>query len=170
METEDPPRGSDALPDAVVISITITSLTPVRGESFRQRLSRLRVGHLARIFVAVAVVLAGLGVTLALLGSHKSRADGARLARLSDAERTAIAGAIGYAYPLRCLTITTYDSSPAYARANVDRTNGCGRHHGYLNASLHRVDGAWRLVLDEGQLFVPNSLVAPQQSATRRGP
>ena len=52
-------------------------------------------------------------------------------------------------------------SNPEYARAAVDRTKGCGRYHGYLNASLDRVDGTWRLVLDEGQLFVPNSLFTP---------
>jgi hypothetical protein len=31
-----------------------------------------------------------------------------------------------------------------------------------VNASFHRVGGAWRLVLDEGQLFVPNRLLRPR--------
>jgi hypothetical protein len=170
METEDASRRSNRLQGVVVVSITVTSPTPVRGASFRRRLASVHVRHTVRALVAVAIVLAGLGIALALPDSQNSRAAGARRARLSDADRTAIAEALGYPYPLRCLTITIDDSSPAYARANVDRTSGCGRYHGYLNASLHRVDGAWRLVLDEGQLFVPNSLAAPHGTASRRGP
>jgi hypothetical protein len=50
-------------------------------------------------------------------------------------------------------------SNPDYARVTVDHTSGCGRYHGYINASFHRVDGMWRLVLDEGQLFVANGLL-----------
>lgn len=67
-----------------------------------------------------------------------------------------MASAFGYPYPMRCLRITT---SGAFARAHVSRTGGCARYHGYLNATFHFIAGRWRLVLDEGQLFVPNALL-----------
>lgn len=156
------------------MSITVTDVPPVRARPFGERLAGIRVRHVARTAAAVALVLAAtLGITLALQSGQKSRRAGAPRARVSGAERTAIAAALGYPYPVRCLTITISDTNPDYALANVDRTNGCGRYHGYLNASLHRVDGAWRLLLDEGQLFVPNSLLAPGElprAAFRRPP
>lgn len=71
----------------------------------------------------------------------------------------AIAAAFGY--PQRCLAITISATNPDYANAHLEREHGCGNYHGYVNASLHRVDGVWRLVLDEGQLFVPNNLLIP---------
>jgi hypothetical protein len=123
---------------------------------------------MAGVTAAVAIVLAALVIALELNGGQPTRAVGARHAELTDVQRTAIAAALGYPYPLRCVTITIYDTSPGWARANIDHANGCGRYHGYLNASLHQVDGAWRLVLDEGQLFVPNSRLVPERAAGRR--
>jgi hypothetical protein len=121
------------------------------------------VNRRARVGLVLALVFGALGAIIgaAAQSSRTSRPDAARSAQVPAAERAAIAAALGYPYPLRCLTITTSAGDPDYARANVDRTSGCGPYHGYLNASLHRVDGAWRLVLDEGQLFVPNSLLTP---------
>jgi hypothetical protein len=67
-----------------------------------------------------------------------------------------VAAAFGYPYPMRCLKITI---SGAFARAHVIRSGGCARYRGYLNATFHFLDDHWRLVLDEGQLFVPNALL-----------
>ncbi len=64
--------------------------------------------------------------------------------------------AAAFGYPLRCLRVTISAGDPVYARAHVDHSAACARYHGYLNASFHRIDGTWRLILDEGQLFVPN--------------
>jgi len=114
----------------------------------------------------------GLATSAAGPALHTGRAirpGGDALARLSGAERAAIAAALGYPYPLRCLRITVAAGSPDYARVNVERPDGCGRYRGYLNATLHRIGGSWRLVLDEGQLFVPNSRLAPTAPPAGRG-
>jgi hypothetical protein len=68
--------------------------------------------------------------------------------------------AAAYGVPVRCLGVTISSHEPDYAQAHVDRTGGCARYHGYVNASFHRIDGSWRLTLDEGQLFVPNDELA----------
>jgi hypothetical protein len=172
MEAEGAPRRSVARPDAVVISVTVTVTDAPSGcrRRFREQLPGIRLHRLARAAAAAVVVLATLGITLDAQGSQKTRPAATRRAQPSQRERTAIASALGYPYPLRCLKITISDSNGAYARANVDRTSGCVRYHGYLNASLHRVDGAWRLLLDEGQLFVSNSLLVPVRTATRVSP
>lgn len=145
------------------MSVTVTDLPRARGRLLRERLAAIRVRHRSRAAVAVALALAAL-VALSAPGAQRDRTSqpaGSGPVRVPAGERHAIATALGYPYPLRCLMITMSDSSVDYARANVERTNGCGRYRGYLNASLHRVHGAWRLVLDEGQLFVPNRLLAP---------
>jgi hypothetical protein len=76
------------------------------------------------------------------------------------AERAAIASSLGY--PSRCVRVSISIGISDYARANLGHGTGCSRYHGYVNGSFHRVDGSWRLVLDEGQLFVPNRLLAPR--------
>ena len=71
--------------------------------------------------------------------------------------------AAAYGYPARCLRVVVSASDPAYASAHVDRRRACRSYRGYVNASFHLVRGAWRLVLDEGQLFVPNGLLVPAE-------
>ena len=164
MAREETPERSTRPPEVVVISITVMDPPPVRGRPLRERLAGISVLRRALLAVAVVLALAALGaiVTNALQSSRTTPPAGARPAQqVQSGERAEIAGALGYPYPLRCLTITISASNPDYARADVDRTNGCGRYRGYINASLHRVDGAWRLVLDEGQLFVPNRCLSP---------
>jgi hypothetical protein len=160
---EKTPEHSVAPLDTTLVTATVTVLPPARGRPLRERLAAIGVPHGVRIALAVALVLAALGAIIATVpqSSQTSRPAGSRRAQAHGAERAAIAAAFGYPYPLRCLTITISASNPDYARADADRTNGCGRYHGYLDASFHRVDGAWRLVIDEGQLFVPNSLLTP---------
>jgi hypothetical protein len=145
--------------------------SPVRDRARGERLAGV-VPRGARTPVAVALALAALAaiVPAALRVGGTTRPAGARRAQVQSVERAvraavaaggAIAGAFGYPYPRRCLTITISAGSPDFARASVDRSAGCGRYHGYVNASFHLVDGGWRLVLDEGQLFVPNSRLTP---------
>ena len=158
MEGETKPVRPTRPPEPVVVSITVTNPPPFRGRPFRERLAGIGIPHRARVAVAVMLVLAAAGTIIATvpLGSSAPRSAAPQLPR---GERAAIAGALGYPYPVRCLKITISASDPDFARADVDRANGCGGYRGYTNASLHRVGGAWRLVLDEGQLFVPNSLL-----------
>ena len=160
MASEATPQRATGLPEVTVISITMVGPPPARGRPLRERLPRIIVRHRALAAVAVTLAVAALAATIAsaLWGAAPVRSTAAQL---PAGQRTQIAAALGYPYPLRCLSITVSPGAPDYARADIDRTNGCGRYHGYINASLHRVGGAWRLTLDEGQLFVPNSLLRP---------
>jgi hypothetical protein len=159
--TERPTRP----PELTVISITILGPPPRRGQPLRERLSRITALAVVALTLAVAALAAIIGAPL--LRGEPGRPTAAQVPR---AQRAKIAAALGYPYPLRCLSIAISTGAPDYARADIDRTNGCGRYHGYINASLHRVNGSWRLTLDEGQLFVPNSLLRPcPQGATACG-
>lgn len=144
------------------VTVTITVAPPARDHR-RRRERPTRSGVLTRTRTALAVALALAllgGVIAAVLDSRLGGGSaGAGRARSLGAEKAAIAAAFGYRYPLRCLTVAIAAGEPDYARAEVDRTNGCRRYHGYVDATFHRVDGTWRLVLDEGQLFVPNSFL-----------
>ncbi len=166
MDRGEMSSGAVEPPDVDVISITVTKLPQTLGRPLRKRLVAIRV----LTAIAIAIAGAGLGAIIAstLQRNRTNAAASTGRARVPVGERTAIAAALGYPYPPRCLTITISDSSPDYARVNVNRTSGCGRYRGYVNSSLHRVDGGWRLVLDEGQLFVPNILLAPNRSGVRR--
>jgi hypothetical protein len=163
MAKEETAERSTRSPEAIVISITVMDPPPSRGRPFRKRPGHVSVLYRALTAVSAALALAALGavITTALPTNRATRPAGTpRAPQIPYGERAAIAGALGYPYPLRCLTITISATNPDYARADVDRTNGCGRYRGYINASLRRADGTWRLVLDEGQLFVPNSLLS----------
>ncbi|HTX32843.1 MAG TPA: hypothetical protein VMD09_15775 [Solirubrobacteraceae bacterium] len=141
----------------VVTSITVVDLPDERPRPLaRINLSPRHValalggaGLLAIAAIALAVFLTG-GST----GAHRASV-------LPLAERRAIAGALGYPYPLRCLTIAVSADDPDYATAEIDRRTGCGQYRGYIYASLHRVGGGWRLLLDEGQLYIGNLLSGP---------
>jgi hypothetical protein len=111
----------------------------------------------ALLTLAAAALLAGALHTSAT-GASRSTALPAR-----GAATGAVAAAFGY--PHRCLSITISPADPDYASAHVDRAGACARYRGYVNASFHRVEGVWRLVLDEGQLFVPNSRLTPRTAA-----
>lgn len=109
--------------------------------------------------MAVALALVAVGSVIAV-GLQAGGTSAAPSARTRSAESAKIAAAYGYRYPRHCLTITFLPGSPDFARAHVDRTGPCARYHGYVNATFHLVGGTWRLMLDEGQLFVPNSSLA----------
>jgi hypothetical protein len=142
--------------DPLQVQISIT-VAPGRRARIRRRfasrgplVSAPAVGGLLLAIAALGAAAAG-----ALVGARGSNGD-----RASPTNHADVAGvAAAYGYPPRCLTVAISANDPAHATAHVDRGRGCGRYHGYLNASFHRIDGSWRLLLDEGQLFVPNDLL-----------
>lgn len=163
MADEQAPERSIA-PSDVTVTITVPGRT--RGGQLRERLAGISGRSRTRTGLAFLVGLAALAaiIAIALPSSPTIQPAGASRAEQDAAqgvERAAIAAALGYPYPHRCLKITISADDPNYARANVERTSGCLRYDGYVNASLHRVRDTWRLVLDEGQLFVPNSHLRP---------
>jgi hypothetical protein len=154
-------RAPADLPSDVQITVTVRG---ARGHPLRERLAGKRVPAALRTVVALALGVAAVGaIIVAALGAlHGDRASvpvGAPVAGARAAGPAGVAAAYGYGYPFRCLSITISASDPDFARAHVDHTSTCARYRGYVNASFHRVDGVWRLVLDEGQLFVPNALL-----------
>lgn len=60
----------------------------------------------------------------------------------------ALGVAAAYGYPARCLSIDFAPGDLLYARADFDHRTTCGRFAGYPTAIFHRVDGAWRPVLE----------------------
>lgn len=121
-------------------------------KAFGRTVSSLSMRTIVPVTLALAVLGSAIAVVLLAGGTSAAPSAGTR-----SAESAKIAAAFGYRYPRRCLTITLFPGAPDFAHAHVDRTGPCARYHGYVNATFHLVDGTWRLVLDEGQLFVPNS-------------
>ena len=154
-------------PGMIVTSITVVDLTQGHPRPLRSRLARLGVRRgalLAVVLAAGLVAVAAIALT-GLLSGRTTRPPGGHPApQLTTSERVAIAEAVGYAYPLRCLTIAVFADDRDYATAELARGNGCARYHGYIYATLHRVDGAWRLVLDEGQLYLAKSALPATDS------
>ncbi len=151
--------------------ITVTFFPRASHHLIRQRLASIRVLADRRALVALVLGAAALAAITegALPAARTSAPSGARARQARDAapapRPAPDAGPAGiaaaYGPPVRCLSITIAANNPTYARAHVDRRSACARYHGYVNASFHWIGGAWRLVLDEGQLFVPNDLLAP---------
>lgn len=142
-----------------MVQITVTVMR-ARDHPLREQLVSIGAVASARTIGALALTVAVLGAIIvgALEGDVTREHGGARAAQARAAGPAGVAAA--YGYPLRRLSITISASNPAYARAHVDRTSACAQHHGYVNASFHWIGGTWSLVLDEGQLFVPNDLLA----------
>jgi hypothetical protein len=61
------------------------------------------------------------------------------------------------------VTISARD--PAYARADFDRANPCGRYDGSVTAIFERTDGAWRPVLDRVGYSCPVPALPPAVQA-----
>jgi hypothetical protein len=135
------------LPSEVQITVMVVSRAGDR--PLRERLASIGVVACARAIAAMPLAVAALGATVA--GAlHGTRTGVRGSARADQAHGAGAAGvAAAYGYPFRCLRIISA-SNPAYGRAEVDRRGECARYHGYVNASFDRIDGDWRLVLDEG--------------------
>jgi hypothetical protein len=159
-------RWGGAVESLSEVQITVTVIPRDRSHPCRKRLATIGVLASARTLLALALAVAVLGAIIAgvLQGDRTRMITGDRAARAHRVEPAAVAAA--YGYPFRCLSITISTSNPAYARAQVNRRSMCARYHGYVNASFHRIAGVWRLVLDEGQLFVPNALTRCRRSRT----
>ena len=158
MAEEKAPDRSGATADGPS-EVWITMVPPDGGGAPLPERLAARVFGSARPIFALMLALAALGAALwgALEGERPAR--GGAPAAETHAALAGIAAA--YGYPPRCLSVTLSASNPAYAHAHIDQRGRCARYRGYINASFHRIDGAWRLVLDEGQLFVPNRFLVP---------
>jgi hypothetical protein len=159
MARKEKSEGAARPPAMIVTSITVVDLPEPQRHSLRARRAGIAVPHGARRRVVLGAVLVLIGaVALAVLLSGRS--PGAhRASTLGRSERAAIARALGYPYPLRCLTIAVSAADPNYATAELDRTGACAQYHGYIYGTLHRTRGAWRLLLDEGQLYIADRLL-----------
>ena len=134
----------------------------------RVRPARPPLVQCAALALATVVALAGL---VALMPTGGGRGGGTAAVTPPDAlpQRAGTAVAAAFGYPERCLRIAVSAADPDFAIVHVERDRACGNYRGYVNASFHRVGGAWRLVFDEGQLFVPNSLLTPLHVGSTRG-
>jgi hypothetical protein len=144
------------------VRVTVTVVAPDRARRLRETRTRLaRAPRSLLVGVAVAAVAVAAAVAVVLEAGRTGGATG-RVASTQRAGTSAVAAAFGY--PQRCLSIAISAADPDYASAHVDHRGACAHYRGYVNASFHRVGGVWRLILDEGQLFVPNRLLAPTQA------
>jgi hypothetical protein len=146
------------------VQITVTVVSHRRCRSLR--------GLFLGTKSVVAVCVVGFGLAAAASGAMifgaaqggdrhpPNRIDAARRDRAAVAEVAA-----AYGYPPRCMSVTIAAGARTYAQAELDGRRACAAYHGYVNATFHRVNGKWRLVLDEGQLFVPNKLLTRCRAA-----
>lgn len=164
------PEVRDRRPDLPYqVSITVAHVPTDRARRLREMGAKLvsarwsvrAVLALAAATLAAAMLAAAMlvAVVTVLLQSGPTHPSGGAAGATQRAAADAVAAAFGY--PHRCLNIAISAAEPDYASAHVDRSGACADYHGYVNASFHRVHGVWRLVLDEGQLFVPNSRLKP---------
>lgn len=114
-------------------------------------LARSRSGRLPMRVVAALVGLLTAVVALGITGGHSRRHSGRVGTRLVRAAGPAGVAA-AYGYPERCLSVTIL---AAYARADFDHDRACGRYSGDTVAILHRLDGAWHLILDASAYSCP---------------
>jgi hypothetical protein len=158
MAHEEVPNARDPRPDLPSqVSIAVTVVRTERGRRLKELCARL-VSAPRSLSAVVALAAATLAAAALLHSSRTNAVTRTATAKQRAATRT-VAAAFGY--PQRCLSIAISAADPDYASAHIDRRGGCANYRGYVNASFHRVDGVWRLVLDEGQLFVPNRLLTP---------
>jgi hypothetical protein len=154
------PDWQSALPYRV--SVSVTHVPADRARRLRVMWTRLaKAPRSLRVVLPLAAVMLVAVVAILIARNQTGPASGPAGAA-QRADTAAVAAAFGY--PQRCLSIAVSAADPDYASAHVDRTGRCTTYHGYVNASFHRADGVWRLILDEGQLFVPNSLLTPARA------
>src|SRR5205823_2028002 len=108
--------------------------------------SRLSTRLLRRPYFATAVV--AMAAAVGALVAATSVSSPARQTHYRAGERGPTGIAAAYGYPSRCLRVTTAPSDHAFARADFNHGNPCGRYAGDPTAIFHMVDGAWRPVLE----------------------
>ncbi len=147
------PRGSlPELPaDVEVLEVTVT----VEGgrHPVRDRLANIRFAARRRVIVGLAVAVGG-GAAMVGGALHAKGVPGRNPAAQPRASGPAGVAA-AYRYPLGCLSVSIAVSDPAYARARLDRASPCWRYGAYVTAVFHRVDGAWRVVLNAARYSCP---------------
>jgi hypothetical protein len=152
MAEETTPERSAEPSDVTVISVTVSVPLAARRHPLRERLAAVRVPWPAVVAVAALAAL-GWIVAAGLPSSHTRRP--ARASRTAVQHGRTPPTALDYPYPLRCLSMTISAINPVYV-AEVERANRCWGYSRSVTASFHRVDGRWRLMLDNGQLFETN--------------
>jgi hypothetical protein len=157
MADEKAPERSPEPSDVTVRSVTISVLPAVKRPPPQERLAGVGVPRRASTLLAAAAALVALGAIVATGFQRSPTARPVRANRIGAQElrRPSRAAALEYPYPLRCASMAISAIDPVYV-AEVERANGCRGYSRYVRASLHRVSGGWRLVLDEGQLFRSN--------------
>jgi hypothetical protein len=150
---------ADDSPCHVQVTVTVTQ----GARRHRARRPRAPSGTISRALTGLGLGFVAVAVTVIAAITLQHGPTGARRGRGHAPPQSSptAAVAVAFGYPHRCLTIAISPADPDYASAHVADAPGCERYRGYVNASFHRVGGVWRLVLDEGQLFVPNRLLAP---------
>jgi hypothetical protein len=117
--------------------------------------------RLISVFGGLLLAAGGIGAVLAL-GGHATRGRAHHLARVPGPPGVAAA----YGYPGQCLSVTILATHPSYARADFNHGRPCGMYGGDTTTLLHRVDGAWHVILDAAAYSCPLTAVPLQvQSA-----
>ena len=128
------------------VRVVVHSGAVVPGRPLRAHLPHGLVAALAGLLVAAGA----LGV-VATASRHHAR----RLTSRAVHAAGPAGAAAAYGYPMPCLSITVPPSHPSYARADFNHGEPCGRYTGFTTAILHRVNGAWHVVLDATSYSCP---------------
>src|SRR6201995_2736810 len=123
-------EGSARPPAMIVTSITVVDLPEPDRRPLRARLAGFGGPRRARVGVVLGAGLIAIAA-IALIGLVSGLGTGThRASEVTSSERAAIARALGYPYPLRCLTIAVFADDPDYATAELDRTDACAQYRG----------------------------------------
>jgi hypothetical protein len=123
----------------------VTVIAEPRAPRLRAWVSNMRSVPMRRGKIAAAVASIVIAGTIAVITLHGPNAG----ASVPQARALGAAGvAAAYRYPVSCLVVTLAASDRAYARARLNRASPCWRYGVYDTTIFHRVDGAWRLVLN----------------------
>jgi hypothetical protein len=106
----------------------------------RRQTAQLWITSRARGTAIALLLVAAIGTAAAL-------ASGSELTAAPRHQPRPLTVAAAYGHPSRCLVVTISSTDPAYARADFDRGEPCGRYGGYVTAIFRHVGAAWRPVL-----------------------
>jgi hypothetical protein len=113
-----------------------------------------------RACLVVVLLIAAGAIVAAKLPGGDGGATGVPDARARLQGPAGVAAA--YGHPLRCLAVTLPPGDPTFARADFNHGTLCGRYDGYVTAIFHRVDGAWRPVLEANGYSCPVASIPPR--------
>jgi hypothetical protein len=132
MADKERPERSTRPPEMVVISVTVRDLSPVDGRPLGARLAATAGLHTRLVAGVVALALAApAAIVLPRLVGRRPAGPAVTLRgrQVQHGERMAVARALGYPYPLLCLSMTILAGSPGNGHAVFHRIDGCGSYH-----------------------------------------